>query len=1138
MLQIRKEQIQSLRQNINLTFRQEVLDILKENDYETIEDPNTNDIGIKDKRGNISWLRYNQDAQPNIFELPSGTSYNLNYYEDGALQSIQMPNGNAIELFTQDGKLLNLKHKGGSSLSLKYNKENKISDVVISNKKKFQFKYDDQYGYFNALVDGNKETKHFNHDNSGNLRQKIDAENRTTYFHYEVGEDDLKEIHYPDGSRETYRYDEEENYLEITQRNNSVVKNFYDDDDNLRQVEWQDGSYILIEKDDKDDIASIQNENVLINLKKDDKNRIIEEESDFASIKYEYDVEQQLSKLTYSDNYELTYEYDVDGELSVIKDSEGNQHLFSHDAKASTDQIIFQGGNAVYTIREHFNGQIAETNINTNSGHSFGQIYEYDDQERLSKINDSRCKFPTRYISYDDADHLLAVKDDKEKIIEKFEYDKSGQMTFANNNTVVIGPMEEVKFYGEKQLTYDANGNLANFNGIKALYKNNGVLAEIEANGQKWNYEYDPFGRRIKKTNGRETVTYIWAGVQLLEEINTSAEGNQTKQKYLYRPFEQIPFAIKDEKGLYLLQQDHRGAIIRAVDTFGELVWEAEYDAFGKAYPRTEKINQPWRLQGQYFDKESELHYNVGRYYCPKLKTYLSRDPQWHEVQASNYNYANNDPYNKADSLGCFWEEVGSSLAKVKNAVADTATKVKDYTVATAKKVGNAVKRAWEYTKSVVVNAVTSGINWLKKTYTKVKNKVKQIINIVGSFVDKITTAVVDSVKCVYNQAKNAISDFFKITSQAELDKLKATRISKSESKLSKKERFDNRLKLIEKAKKNLNSLSGEDKDKALKAIERLERNNKAVERARLSDHIYSVKMLDDNGNPLGKKYQLTEPLPEGWEIAKIDGFENPYENKDSGYAHVVYRNTYETPPKTVLVLRGSGSITDEVAFEKDWKKTNFKQGLGQETKQYLETRRQANRLAQLYPDFEVAGHSKAGGQASLVAIALNKKGYTFNPAGLHKNTLENTIENSNSENNVPKGLKDAMGVNKNGENKIDAYNFEHDGLNNSQDTIVPKVQAVSILPALASDLVSGTVSSVVNIENNFDFNNTKGVLNMGPQAAGTRHTLKAVDEDGNEIPYSVFDHLTFNYHSMPFVINSIEVEKQSDTEQLNKLFP
>ncbi len=1122
MLQIRKEQIQSLRQNINLTFRQEVLDILKENDYETIEDPNTNDIGIKDKRGNISWLRYNQDAQPNIFELPSGTAYNLNYYEDGALQSIQMPNGNAIELFTQDGKLLNLKHKGGSSLSLKYNKENKISDVLISNKKKYQFKYDEQYGYFNALVDGNKETKHFNHDNSGNLRQKIDAENRTTYFHYEVGEDDLKEIHYPDGSRETYRYDEEENYLEITQRNNAVVKNFYDDEDNLRQVEWQDGSYILIEKDDKDDIGSIQNENVLINLKKDDKNRIIEEESDFASIKYEYDVEQQLSKLTYSDNYELTYEYDVDGELSAIKDSEGNKHLLSHNAKASTDQIIFQGGNTVYTIRNHFNGQIAETNINTNSGQSFGQIYEYDDQERLSKINDSRSKFPTRLISYDDADHLLAVKDDKEKIIEKFGYDKSGQMIFANNNTVVIGSMEEVKFYGEKQLTYDANGNLANFNGIKAIYKNNGVLAEIEANGQKWNYEYDPFGRRIKKTNGREIVTYIWAGVQLLEEINTSAEGNKTKQKYLYRPFEQIPFAIKDEKGLYLLQQDHRGAIIRAVDTFGELVWEAEYDAFGKAYPRTEKINQPWRLQGQYFDKESELHYNVGRYYCPKLKTYLSRDPQWQEVEASNYNYANNDPYNKADSLGCSWINT-SMLTKVGNAVANTATKVKDYAVATAKKVGNAIKRTWEYTKSVVVNAVTSGINWLKKTYTKVKNKVLDISSKVASVIGNIIDGVKHAIECLANKAKGVYDDIIKPFFTGNTYKAK-----KDETDLqAKKKRAENRAKLIANAKAKGNQLTPEEKQ----AIERFERNNKAVERARLSDHIYHIKtfpnLTDEENNKIFKPEDRKDdiPPPTGWKYAKLEnGKPNPYKDPNTGFVYAMYESeieydtitnydektgkcTEKKVPKKVLTFRGT-DMADNASG--DWAENGI-QGAGLESDQYrqtlsktLELKEDAERNGET---IEVTGHSKAGGQAAAASIEHGVKATTFNAAGVHQNT-------------VTKDRANAKGKNENGENNVDAYDYERDPLNNLQDKGVPAIKAAAVEGGISGNPYAAVAAAVL----------IGG--DVGPSAAGTRHKLKAVDENGNEIPYSPLD--TIDHHLMAGVINSIEAEKKADSEILN----
>lgn len=661
MLQIRSEQIQSIRQELNLSLRKEIIGLLEENGYEPIQNQDTNDIGIKDKSGNTSWLRYNQQVLPSSFELPSGTAYQLNYYPDGALQSVQMPNGNAIEFFTKDGKLINLSHKGGSSVHLKYTKDHKVKEIKVSKKKKYEFKYDDTYGYLNAIIDGNKQKKTFNHDNSGNLRQKIDSENRTTYFHYEVGEDNLKYIQYPDGSRETYRYDEDGNYLEITQRNNAWVKNFYDDNDNLRQVEWQDGSFILLEYDEKEEISSIQNEDSLINFKKDTQGQIIEEEGEFGNIKYEYDAEGQLTKVIYPDTYEIKYSYDIDSELSEVKDSEGNSYQFTHDARISTAKIIFGNGNVEYATREHFNGQIAETSLNTQNGNSYGQTYEYDDQERLSKISDTRSKFPSRTFHYDDADHLLAVKADKEKVVEQFTYDRSGQLTSANSKNVVIGAMEETRVYGENVLGYDSNGHLIDFLGVKATFKHNNTLDNLEAKGQKWFYKYDAFGRRISKSNGRETTQYIWAGVQLYEEVHI-ANGVETRQKYLYRPFEQRPFAIKNEKGVYLLQEDQRGAVIRAVDSFGELVWEAEYDAFGKAYMRTEIIHQPWRLQGQYFDAESDLHYNVARYYSPVLKTYLSKDPRWYELEASNYNYANNDPYNKADSLGEIWNFVGAGL--------------------------------------------------------------------------------------------------------------------------------------------------------------------------------------------------------------------------------------------------------------------------------------------------------------------------------------------------------------------------------------------------------------------------------------------------------------------------------------------
>ncbi|EHJ1674323.1 RHS repeat-associated core domain-containing protein [Salmonella enterica] len=55
-------------------------------------------------------------------------------------------------------------------------------------------------------------------------------------------------------------------------------------------------------------------------------------------------------------------------------------------------------------------------------------------------------------------------------------------------------------------------------------------------------------------------------------------------------------------------------------------MWSAIY----RAYDHTEMqagICQPLRLQGQYADEESGLHYNRYRYYNPLAGRYISQDP-------------------------------------------------------------------------------------------------------------------------------------------------------------------------------------------------------------------------------------------------------------------------------------------------------------------------------------------------------------------------------------------------------------------------------------------------------------------------------------------------------------------------------
>ncbi|MBQ0472053.1 RHS repeat-associated core domain-containing protein, partial [Proteus mirabilis] len=64
----------------------------------------------------------------------------------------------------------------------------------------------------------------------------------------------------------------------------------------------------------------------------------------------------------------------------------------------------------------------------------------------------------------------------------------------------------------------------------------------------------------------------------------------------------------------------------------GEIVWQGQYSAWGHLQRQTRPTStfnreQNLRFQGQYFDKETGLHYNTFRYYAPDLGRFTQQDP-------------------------------------------------------------------------------------------------------------------------------------------------------------------------------------------------------------------------------------------------------------------------------------------------------------------------------------------------------------------------------------------------------------------------------------------------------------------------------------------------------------------------------
>jgi len=110
-------------------------------------------------------------------------------------------------------------------------------------------------------------------------------------------------------------------------------------------------------------------------------------------------------------------------------------------------------------------------------------------------------------------------------------------------------------------------------------------------------------------------------------------------------------------------QCDHLGTPQELTDTQGEVVWSAQYKVWGMAKEvistaaQAAGIRNPIRFQGQYWDRETGLHYNRHRYYDPEIGRFIAKDPIGFAGGLNVYQYADN-PVEWVDPLGltsCFF---------------------------------------------------------------------------------------------------------------------------------------------------------------------------------------------------------------------------------------------------------------------------------------------------------------------------------------------------------------------------------------------------------------------------------------------------------------------------------------------------
>jgi RHS repeat-associated protein len=87
-------------------------------------------------------------------------------------------------------------------------------------------------------------------------------------------------------------------------------------------------------------------------------------------------------------------------------------------------------------------------------------------------------------------------------------------------------------------------------------------------------------------------------------------------------------------------------------DSAGVVRWSADYKPFGEATVTVSTITNNLRFPGQYYDAETENHYNYYRDYNPVTGHYVQADPIGLRGGINPFGYVGNNPINWIDSLG------------------------------------------------------------------------------------------------------------------------------------------------------------------------------------------------------------------------------------------------------------------------------------------------------------------------------------------------------------------------------------------------------------------------------------------------------------------------------------------------------
>ncbi len=571
---------------------------------------------------------------------------------------------------------------------LRYDNRQRIKEVVdvLGSESEFSrsFSYD-EVGNIISYTDQEGNASNFEYDGLNRLIETTDALGGVTKYRYD-DRDNLVEIEDPNNGLTLFEYDRNNRLTKITRPIGEETTFEYDEAGNRTAILDAKGQKVAYEYDSANRLAGIRyyaagdhstpiktvalTYNAIGKIESyddgttsalyayDDLQCKIGETIDYGaftlSYSYEYYANGLKKSFTGPNGITYSHTYDANNRISAIDIPEQGEITYNSYQWNSPSRITFPGGNhSAYTYDPLM--QISGlSHLDPGGNPLVNCLYQHTPAGNIV----AKTAEPGIYDYGYDPLHRLILAANPTLADEEYSYDALGNRLTAEGTAGVwdYNANNELLNYGNVNYEYDDNGNMtrktADGQVADFIYDIQDRLVRVELEGGVTvaSYYYNPLGRRLWKEVGGIRTYFFYSDEGLVGEYD--AGGNEIKT-YGYVPdsiWSTDPLFQKVSGSYYWYQNDHLGTPQKISDTSGRIVWAAFYDTFGNTQIEVNEIKNNLRFPGQYFDAETEFHYNWFRYYDPKIGRYLRTDPVWDYINL--YIYSLNNPSITIDSSG------------------------------------------------------------------------------------------------------------------------------------------------------------------------------------------------------------------------------------------------------------------------------------------------------------------------------------------------------------------------------------------------------------------------------------------------------------------------------------------------------